>query len=788
MPRPDVLDWLIVAASALGAALVLARVGAHAGLTYDSLFYVELARNVSEGEGYTNYDGWIHKLWPPGYPVLLAVASLGIIDPYDAAGPLNAVMFGLTIFAVGRYLRGRLETRFLALWACLAIALALPLAELATFAMQGTAFILFATLALIQTDRALRDDRRSALAWAAVFCAMAWQIRYIGAVVPALTGLAMLLQGGMPLSRRILRAAFLAAIVGAPMALWLRIAQGRLFTGYDANRFSLSEVLRDGAQILASWGQPLPGWLGVIVLAALIISLCAFMARGAKPCVRRACLIFGGFALAYAALLIAAIMLGTTWDGVRPRYVAVLYIPLVVVAAFALDGMFGWARARRAAAAGRLPMISAFARGSWANRLAVIALGGGLCAWIAIQAVENADYIARANSGELRMDYAGPRWGETNYAGPRWTESETLRYIRENLSGEVIYANQDRVAHFHTGENVEYRGLPTSGARVFTNDTSSPWYFLRWATTNHGAYVAWFNYDDPRKGLSVIRLRAREGLEPVAEFADGELFRLNSEYKPTPDANPWLDAYVAIESGEAARRSSGTKFDVYVHKDRLVYFKSPCVVGDTWERFFLHIFPVDAVDLPDDRKRAGFENLDFEFKRHGALFGDNCVALTPLPRYEYERISTGQYVSGEGALWKAELAGTYARRYRQAHNAATNGDYGIAAARSNFDVYLDDAESGALIYVKERCAEEDTRARFFLHVFPADAADLSADAARHGFDNMDFQFADYGANLGGMCVAMRELPEYGIERVRTGQHISGEGAVWRVEFGVGGGE
>ena len=776
--RADGLDALIVGAAALGTALVMARALPHgAGLTQDSLHYIEVARNVLAGEGFANYDGTIHSIWPPGYPLLLAVAGLGIIDPHSVAAPLNAVLFGLTIFAVGRYLRRRLETGFLALWACLAIALALPLADVARFALSGMPFILFTTLALIQTDRALRDDRWAALAWAAAFCALAWQMRYIGAAVPALAGLALLLQGGMPLSRRLRRAAFFAAIAGAPMALWMLrnyLARGTLLTGnYDANRFSLSEILRDGAQILASWGQPLPEWFAVIALAVLIIGLSVVMARGSKPCVRRACLIFGGFGLAYAALISAAIDLGYPTQGVHPRFVAPLYIPLVVVAAFGLDGLFGWARDKRAATAGvgRQSFIRTLVWGGVfrLDRLLAIALGGGLCAWIAIQAVENADHIARANSAEL---YLG-------YAAPLWAESETMRYMRERLSGAVIYTNRPLYAHFRGDGNADYRGL--FGRAFRDNGSSSD--VIRWAARNHGAYVVWLDSGAAR----VINLRAREGLEPIAKFSDGEAFRVNSEYKPTPESSPHFNAYSAVIGGEAARLSSGADFEVYVHQDTLIYFKHPCAAADTRARFFLHIFPVDAADLPAASKGRGFENLDFDFERRGALFEKNCVALTPLPRYESERIRTGQYVIGGGALWEANVAGTVAlRRYLPARKAAAAGDYGSPAAQSSFDIYIDaNVESKTLVYVKEQCAADDTHARFFLHIIPSDEADLSAERKGHGFDNLDFRFAEYGANLGGVCVAVRELPEYGVERVRTGQYVSGEGAAWRVEFGVG---
>ena len=776
--RADGLDWLIVAAAALGAALVMARALPHGvGLSHDSLFYIEVARNVLAGEGIVNYDGGIHTTWPPGYPLLLAAAGLGIIDPHSIAGPLNAALFGLMIFAVGRYMRRRLEMGFLALWACVAIALALPLAELARFALPDMAFILFTTLALMQTDRALRDDSRAALAWAAIFCALAWQMRYIGAAVPALIGLALLLAGGMPLARRLRRAALFGAIAGAPMALWLLrnyLVEGRwLSKSYDGVGFSLTATLRDGAQSLAGWGQPLPGWFAVIVFAALMLTLGIVIARGNRSCVRRACLIFGGFGLAYAALLVAAIMQGTTWDGVRPRYVAAIYIPLVVVATFALDGLFGWMRDRRAAAgAGGTSMISAFARGRRANRLLAIALGGGLCAWIGVQAIENADHIARANSGEL---YLG-------YAERRWIESETMRYLRDNLSGAVIYTNDPLPAHFHSGGNADYYGLFGRALR----DTANPWRLIRLVARNHGSYAVWLDDGNPPGRVNVINMRAREGLEPVAEFADGAVFRLNGEYTPTPGSSPHFNAYSVVARGEAARLSSGGNFEVYIHQDTLIYFKRPCELADVQARFFLHIFPENVADLPDVRRGYRFENLDFEFKRRGALFEDNCVALMALPRYESERIRTGQYdLDGEGALWESDVAGTAARRFWQAHKAATDGDYDGAAARSNFDIYLDDdAESGALVYVKERCAADDTRARFFLHVYPDDAADLSADGARHGFDNLDFQFAEYGADLGEVCVAARELPQYGVERARTGQYVIVGDPLWEAEVAV----
>lgn len=77
------------------------------------------------------FSVWPYLHWPPLYPMLLAAASFGILDPYAVAGPLNAAIFGLSIFAVGSCLRRYLRHRFLVIGACLAVMLSLPLTGIA---------------------------------------------------------------------------------------------------------------------------------------------------------------------------------------------------------------------------------------------------------------------------------------------------------------------------------------------------------------------------------------------------------------------------------------------------------------------------------------------------------------------------------------------------------------------------------------------------------------------------------------------------------------------------------
>ena len=89
--------------------------------------------------------------------------------------------------------------------------------------------------------------------------------------------------------------------------------------------------------------------------------------------------------------------------------------------------------------------------------------------------------------------------------------------------------------------------------------------------------------------------------------------------------------------------------------------------------------------------------------------------------------------------------------------------------RSRFDVYLNGRR---LIYINDKCDASDLDNAFFLGAFPVDNNDLPDARRQHGFDNLDFAFADYGFGGGERCFAVRDLPEYPIKRIHTGQFIT----------------
>ena len=691
--HPDNFTLFLIALSALGVALVLAREAVW-GVTLDadSFRYIVGAQNLLAEGCYCTVNGEPYFTAPPLYPLLLAAASLGVFDPLDVAGPLNAAIFGLTIFVLGHWLRQRLHSRFPAVWACFVLALSLPLVERASWAISDPAFILLTTLALIQTDRFLGEGRTSSLVFAALFTALAWQTRYIGVAAPMLIGLLLLFRPDAPLLLRARHIAVFSAIAAAPMGLWMLrtyLFTGKLSTNQSPVDYPLSQALGDtvsGLRTMAGFDlslfrlpslEFLPAGAVAFALAALAAAL-ILAVRGSIQDRRngqtrfswRPAVIFGGFAPVYLPLLVWASVQGYTHYGISPRYVAPLYIPLLTAAAFALDRFLLHERERQLlGSVGSGPIL-----GRWSGSLPAIMVMAVLSLWPAGQVVTHAYEISRANAPGAIGGFGRQPWAGS---------SETMRYIRENpLSGRV-YSNIVPQIYFYNEGTAIYGFMPrnrpggyliaktnlTAAAPLETrleSATGIPFAFgppgtallEAWLdTAPDGTWVVWFNnwLHNDYFDYGVPHMRGTPGLEPVASLSDGVIFKVNRDYLPL--SNPYLSAYESIVSGDAGEPQYRSAFDIYLDGTALTYVRRPCVTQDMEAGFFLHLIPSDMTDLPSERVRYGFDNLDFGFADYGVVMEETCLAVVTLPGYDIDRIRTGQYVPGEGRTWEAVIGG-----------------------------------------------------------------------------------------------------------------------------------
>ena len=234
--------------------------------------------------------------------------------------------------------------------------------------------------------------------------------------------------------------------------------------------------------------------------------------------------------------------------------------------------------------------------------------------------------------------------------------------------------------------------------------------------------------------------------------------------------------YAALAAAEPVVRDY---FALYVQDNQLLYLRESCAAADTETAFFLHIIPEDPSDLPAERQAAGFAYGGFAFDQRGGHFDGKCLAAFALPDYLLKEIRTGQHIPGQDDLWSVELIAAAAPDQLRGDYAALSAMQ--PAARDYFDLYWRDSR---LIYLRETCVAADTAANFFLHIVPADVADLPEDRRDAGFAHAGFAFVRQGGHFDGKCLAAVELPDYpgGIKEMRTGQFVPGQGDLWSVHL------
>lgn len=670
--RPEPFTVFLCVLAAIGAGLVLARAATHGpALHWDSVNYLGVARNLLAGNGFFDFDGSFYELWPPLYPAVLAAATLGFLDPLTVAGPLNALLFGLTIFVFGRFLARRLASPFLRVLAPLALTLSLPLGEMSWWALSETLFILLATLALVHADEFLARGRTSSLLWTAAFTGLAWQAKYLGIALAAVIGLLILCARSGPLLRRIERAGVFALVAGTPMALWLL----RNLVVFDTALANRETVAYDSGEILAAIGAGLAGWTAFdlsgwggwpgwpLAAAAGLAAGAAFFPGGSglpgnrkarsatgeneragngtagngtgeNPIGRpafswRPAAVFSLFAATYLGFLYAAMMAGNTWHGMQDRFLAPAYLPLLLGAAVLCDRLLLAASASRRSAPAAQPAATPAttpAGGGIRRYLsregplprafgAVFALA--LAGWVVGQAGPTAAALSRANSADLFLP--------GGYSAEPWASSETLRYLRENPLPTAIYSNLTALVYLHVGPEKDYLGLPTSRPIGWIVETEPRRFtpgeqVARWIERRQeGAFVVWFrNWSSNRNyDYGPPLMRVTPGLRPVADFRDGAIFEVDRRYRP--DTNPYRETYDAVLSGDAGEPLVRSRFDLYRRGDSLVLVREPCAGEEVRDRFLLHYFPTDPESLGNHRAEYGFENRDFPFAEFGVL-------------------------------------------------------------------------------------------------------------------------------------------------------------------------
>lgn len=346
---------LFVLAAVLAMSLQLfatARYGA--GLSPDSAVYLQSARQLASGNGFTQLFAdpgrpprVVPVNWfPPGYSALIALGAKLGFDPIQVARYSAAALLGLYV-ALGAAVVWRV-TRSIAITviAAAAICLSTDQLEVFSFALSEPLFNVAVLLALIALARFIERPAPIMLLAAAICVSIAGMTRYIGLVLAPMGALLILCYGPrQTLARRASPAAlFLVVAISANVAWFFRNASaggsstGRTI-GWHPVTWSHGRALVEtiGQWIVPPVLAPHAWWLiglSVVIIAAFTPAISTEQTRAAP--LREASIITRVFA-AFVPTYLVGLAFAISWiDAATPvdyRLLSPLFVPMIVLGA-----------------------------------------------------------------------------------------------------------------------------------------------------------------------------------------------------------------------------------------------------------------------------------------------------------------------------------------------------------------------------------------------------------------------------------------------------------------------
>jgi hypothetical protein len=504
--RGRLVIFLAVIAGAGLVLLATARYGA--GISPDSVTYIDVARSLLSGKGFVTHDGSPYLLWPPLYPALLA--SLGFItgrDPAVFVHILNAVLFALVTCLSARLLQTSLRrtTTYGVLAAC-AVLFSIPLSDVYRMAWADCLLVPLALLYLVSAQRYWSGGGLGALAAMTVSAGLALLTSYRGMAVIPSGVLTIILASGTSFGTRVRRACAFAGLSLVPIGLWLvhrpRVVDAWLRIEYlpgvqDPRGFPilLADNLAACVRTILSWY--LPGravWLVVPACAAAAAVASSWVIRG-RPMVRaRSVLSYTPGVLLSATYILVLVSLASAKHipYVEPRYLSPLYVPVTLAL---------------------LELATRFLRPTWpsARPFARKAPAMLLVLWLLIPAVS----VVRSTAHRFRNGAGG-------YSIRKWHESETVAYVKRTLSGgnDVhLYSNLPSALWVLAGVNAA--ASPDSAAGDPRQMEG------RWPAADE-ALLVWFTNVTWRTYLIPIEeLKGIADFDEVAHLGDGSVYRVS---------------------------------------------------------------------------------------------------------------------------------------------------------------------------------------------------------------------------------------------------------------------
>ncbi len=440
-------DWAtgagISAFAILVVVLLYAVTRGHLGVSSDGIVYLDGARSLADGLGFTTLSYGPGRAtithFPPGYSAVVAlIGSTAGVGMYRAAGLLGLLTAAALVLSAGAVALRWTGSRPAAAIAAGVVGLHPVLLDLYAMPRSEPLYLLALLWSVHGLARYLTEQRTIWLLAASLLAAAAALTRFVGLAAAALLPFAVLALGRSPWRTRLAHAlaAFLVAI--APLALWVALREA----GSPRSLAWHPEPLRAEAQHLVLWitAWPVPPlaqlpagfWLAALKVIAPVLTATG-AAAWAVLALRRArsrglprdgsdalALLWLVHGAGYFAFVILSLMLADAATPLNDRILAPTFLSLTLAAGTAFPALLR----EDAGRAARL------LRGAVVVSVALIGTGGALWA-----------------VGHLRS--GGPGWDVGRYGrGP--VLSEVARLPAEasiyTTRPDVVYAATGRQA------------------------------------------------------------------------------------------------------------------------------------------------------------------------------------------------------------------------------------------------------------------------------------------------------------------------------------------------------
>ena len=489
------------------------------GLVNDSVGYINGARNILAGDGYSRTKGdWTTDPithFPPMFSIVLAFFGLTGLDPFRGARFVNLLLFGANIIMVGVLSFKLTSSRFFSVLAALLFLFSEPFLRIHSFALSEPLFLFLSFVVFWLLSKHLERPGWFWIAGVGLISSMAFLTRYVGASLYVTACLCVLAFRQKWAARLKDWLVFLVSSV-PPVAAW--IIRGVIVSGDVANRRMIWHPVdqeKIGEGLTNFWGWLLPERealfesLYIVLLAAFLLLLIALAAAAVLVVIRRwryghfegemegeewhiEPALFSVHALAYISVLVFAM----SFFDASTRFEHRMLVPFNVCILFLVVGLLAylWRRPARAVKVG-----------------VVI-----VCVLLAFSIAEDSVDVARV----LRS-------GGQGFAGGAWRNSEVMKAVRYLPEDRRIFSNRITATYLLADRPsfvIPYQTIVVTGeiAKGYWGSIEID----RNLVMSGEAFIVIFNYENLVKTGNQRIIDLTEGLPVYEEYSDGVIFGL----------------------------------------------------------------------------------------------------------------------------------------------------------------------------------------------------------------------------------------------------------------------